>query len=97
MNIKVRLLHDRVLVEPIEQEERTKGGIIIPDTAQEKPIRGKVVAVGEGRIDERGTRQKPDVKVGDVVMFVKWGGTEVKIDSKEYLLMKEGDIFMVIG
>ena len=91
-----RPLHDRVLVRRIEAEEKTAGGIIIPDTAQEKPIEGEVVAVGPGARNERGEVQPLDVKVGDRVLFGKWSGTEVKIDGEEYLIMKESDIMGVI-
>ena len=90
MNLKP--LHDRVLVERVEQEDRTKGGIIIPDTAQEKPMEGKVVSVGGGARNENGQVVALDVKKGDRILFGKWSGTEVKIDGKELLIMKESDI-----
>lgn len=90
-------LHDRVLVERIEQEEKTAGGIIIPDTAKEKPIEGKVLAVGAGSLDERGAMRPLSVKSGDRVLFGKWSGTEVKIGGKDLLIMKESDIFGIIG
>ena len=90
MNLKP--LHDRVLVERVEQEDRTKGGIIIPDTAQEKPMEGKVVSVGGGARNENGQVVALDVKKGDRILFGKWSGTEVKIDGKEYSIMKESDI-----
>jgi chaperonin GroES len=96
MVTKIRPLHDRVLVERLEQEQKTAGGIIIPDTAQEKPMRGKVVAVGNGTKAENGTLVPLDVKVGDIVLFAKWGGTEINIDSTEYLVMKEVDILAII-
>ncbi len=94
--MKVRPLHDRVLIERIEAESKTAGGIIIPDTAKEKPAEGKVVAVGEGIRDEDGKRIALDVKKGDRVLFAKWGGTEVKVDGKELIILKESDILAVI-
>ena len=94
MNLKP--LHDRVLVERVEQEDRTKGGIIIPDTAQEKPMEGKVVSVGGGARNENGQVVALDVKKGDRIVFGKWSGTEVKIDGKELLIMKESDIMGII-
>ena len=95
MNLKP--LHDRVLVERVEQEDRTKGGIIIPDTAQEKPMEGKVISVGGGARNENGQVVALDVKKGDTVLFGKWSGTEVKIDGDDLLIMKESDIMGVIG
>ncbi|HEY2227863.1 MAG TPA: co-chaperone GroES [Xanthobacteraceae bacterium] len=92
-----RPLHDRVVVQRIDAEEKTKGGIIIPDTAKEKPQEGKVVAVGPGGREESGQLIKPDVKVGDRVLFGKWSGTEVRIDGEELLIMKESDIMGVIA
>jgi chaperonin GroES len=92
-----RPLHDRVVVQRIDAEEKTKGGIIIPDTAKEKPQEGKIVAVGPGGRDEAGNLIKPDVKVGDRVLFGKWSGTEVKIDGDDLLIMKESDIMGVIA
>ena len=94
--MKFRPLHDRVVVERVESEQKTAGGIIIPDTAQEKPMQGKVIAVGAGARDETGKVQLLDVKAGDTVLFGKWSGTEVKIDVQEYLIMKESDIMGVI-
>ena len=94
MNLKP--LHDRVLVERVEQEDRTKGGIIIPDTAQEKPMEGKVISVGSGARNENGQVVALDVKKGDRILFGKWSGTEVKIDGKELLIMKESDIMGII-
>lgn len=94
--MKVRPLHDRVLVERIEAESKTAGGIIIPDTAKEKPAEGKVVAVGEGLRDDHGKRVALDVKKGDRVLFAKWGGTEVKVDGQELIIMKESDILAII-
>ncbi|NBX73952.1 MAG: co-chaperone GroES [Alphaproteobacteria bacterium] len=94
--MKFRPLHDRVVVRRLEGEETTKGGIIIPDTAKEKPQEGEVVAVGPGARDEAGKLQPLDVKAGDRVLFGKWSGTEVKIDGDDYLIMKESDIMGVI-
>ena len=93
--MKFRPLHDRVLIESLESEEKTAGGIIIPDTAKEKPQEGKVIAVGPGAKSEDGKTIPMDVKVGDRVLFGKWSGTEVKIDNKEYSIMKESDIMGV--
>jgi chaperonin GroES len=95
--LKFRPLHDRVVVRRVESEEKTKGGIIIPDTAKEKPQEGEVIAVGPGGRDENGKLIPIDVKVGDRVLFGKWSGTEVKIDGEEYLIMKETDIMGVIA
>lgn len=94
--MKFRPLHDRVLLERIEQNEKTAGGIIIPDTAKEKPMEGKVVAVGSGLRDEKGNVVPLDVKAGDRVLFSKWAGTEVTIDGKEYMVMKESDIVGIV-
>ena len=94
--MKFRPLHDRVVLRRIEEDERTKGGIIIPDTAKEKPQQGEVVAVGPGARDEKGVVQPLDVKAGDRVLFGKWSGTEVKIDDDELLIMKESDILGVL-
>ena len=94
--MKFRPLHDRVLVRRIEQDEKTAGGIIIPDTAQEKPTEGEVLAVGSGVRDENGKLQPLDVKAGDRILFGKWSCTEVKIDGEELLIMKESDIMGVI-
>ena len=94
MNLKP--LHDRVLVERVTSEDKTKGGIIIPDTAQEKPMEGKVLAVGGGARNENGQIVALDVKKGDRILFGKWSGTEVKIDGKELLIMKESDIMGII-
>ena len=93
---KIRPLHDRVLVEPLEAEEKTKGGIIIPDTAKEKPMEGEIVAVGPGGRDESGKLIPIDLKPGDRILFGKWSGTEVKIDGEELLIMKESDVMGVI-
>ena len=94
--MKFRPLHDRVVVRRIEEDERTPGGIIIPDTAKEKPQQGEVIAVGPGARDEKGAIQPLDVKAGDRVLFGKWSGTEVKIDGEELLIMKESDILGVL-
>jgi chaperonin GroES len=95
--MKFRPLHDRVVVRRLDSEEKTKGGIIIPDTAKEKPQEGEIVAVGPGARDESGKLVPLDVKAGDKVLFGKWSGTEVKIDGKELLIMKESDIMGVIA
>ncbi|MEZ5932690.1 MAG: co-chaperone GroES [Alphaproteobacteria bacterium] len=92
----IKPLHDRVVVRRIEEDTKTPGGIIIPDTAKEKPMQGEVVAVGPGARDEDGKRIEPDVKPGDVVLFGKWSGTEVKIDGEELLIMKESDIMGIL-
>ena len=94
--MKFRPLHDRVVIERIDAEAKTAGGIIIPDTAQEKPQQGKVIGVGPGGRDEGGKLIPIDVKVGDRILFGKWSGTEVKIDGVEYLIMKESDIMGVL-
>ena len=94
--MQFRPLHDRVVIRRLEQEEKTAGGIIIPDTAKEKPQEGEVVAVGPGARDEQGKLQPLDLKAGDRVLFGKWSGTEVKIDGQELLIMKESDIMGVI-
>jgi chaperonin GroES len=94
--MKFRPLHDRVVIERIEADKKTTGGIIIPDSAAEKPQQGEVIAVGPGGRDEAGKLIPLDLKVGDVVLFGKWSGTEVKIDAVEYLIMKESDIMGVI-
>ena len=90
--MKFRPLHDRVLIKVLDSEEKTSGGIIIPDTAKEKPQEGEIVAVGPGAMNDTGKLAPMDVKVGDIVLFGKWSGTEVKIDGKEYSIMKESDI-----
>lgn len=95
--MKFRPLHDRVVVKRVEEDTKTKGGIIIPDTAQEKPMQGEVIAVGAGARDENGKIVALDVKKGDRVLFGKWSGTEVKIDGTEYLIMKESDIMGIVG
>ena len=95
--MQFRPLHDRVVVRRIEEDERTRGGIIIPDTAKEKPMQGQVVAVGPGGRDENGKLISMDLKAGDKVLFGKWSGTEVKLDGEELLIMKESDIMGVIS
>ena len=94
MNVKP--LHDRIVVSRVDAEEKTAGGIIIPDTAKEKPQEGQIIAVGPGKRDENGNLTPPDVKAGDRVLFAKWAGTELKLDGKEYMIMKEDDILGVI-
>jgi chaperonin GroES len=95
--MKFRPLHDRVVVKRVESEQKTTGGIIIPDSAQEKPQQGEVIAVGPGGRDESGKLTPLDVKVGDRVLFGKWSGTEVKLDGVEYLIMKESDIMGIVA
>jgi chaperonin GroES len=95
--MKVRPLHDRVLVKRIEEKEVVKGGIIIPDTAKEKPMEGEVVAAGPGKTTDDGKRAALDVKAGDRILFGKYSGTEIKIDGEEYLIMREDEILAVIG
>lgn len=95
--MKFQPLHDRVLVERHNLEQKTPGGIIIPDTAKEKPSEGTVVAVGKGIKNDNGTITPLDIKVGDKILFGKWGGNEVKLDNKEYLIMKESDILGIIN
>ncbi len=94
--MKFRPLHDRVLVRRIEAEEKTRGGIIIPDTAKEKPQEGEVIAVGAGTINEKGEIRPLDVKAGDRILFGKWSGTEVKLDGEDLLIMKESDIMGIL-
>jgi chaperonin GroES len=94
--MKVRPLHDRLIIKTIEEEEKTKGGIIIPDTAKEKPVEGKVIAVGAGRIKKDGKKMPLEIKKGDRVLYAKYGGTEIKMDGEEYLMMKEDDILAII-
>jgi chaperonin GroES len=94
--MKFRPLHDRVVIEALEQEDRSSGGIIIPDTAKEKPMQGKVVAVGPGARGDDGVLHKPDVKKGDRVLYGKWSGTEVKVDGKDLLIVRESDILGII-
>ncbi|GBC59312.1 molecular chaperone GroES [Desulfonema ishimotonii] len=94
--MKLRPLQDRILVQRVEEETKTKGGIIIPDTAKEKPAEGKIVAVGNGKVAESGERIALEVKEGDLVLFGKYSGTEVKVDGEEYLIMREDDILGII-
>jgi chaperonin GroES len=94
--MKIRPLSDKVLVERVEAEGKTAGGIVLPDTAKEKPQKGKIVAVGEGKLLEDGTRKHVQVKKGDLVLFTSYAGTEIKVDGKEYLIMDESDIMAVI-
>ena len=94
---KFRPLHDRVVVRRVESEEKTKGGIIIPDTAKEKPQEGEIIAVGSGNRDEAGKLVPLDVKAGDRVLFGKWSGTDIKLDGEDLLIMKESDIMGVLG
>ena len=95
--MKFKPLHDRVVVERLDSDEKTAGGIIIPDSAQEKPMQGKILAVGSGARDDSGKIQPLDVKDGDTILFGKWSGTEVKIDGKDLLIMKESDIMGIIN
>jgi chaperonin GroES len=95
--MKIRPLQDRIVVKRVESDAKTKGGIIIPDTAKEKPIEGKVVAVGNGKVLKDGKVRPVDVKVGDVVLFGKYSGTEIKIDGEEHVLIREDDVLAVTG
>jgi chaperonin GroES len=95
--MQVRPLHDRVLVKRSTEEERSKGGIIIPDTAKEKPIQGEIIAVGQGRVNEEGKLRPLDVKKGDRILFGKYAGTEIKIDGDDFLMMREEDILGVLN
>ena len=97
MSVNVTPLHDRVLIKRIEEKETVKGGIIIPDTAKEKPQEGTVAAVGTGKLDDNGKKIEFNVKVGDKVLFSKYGATEIKIDGENYLIMREDDILGIIG
>ncbi|MEA2060632.1 MAG: co-chaperone GroES [Thermodesulfobacteriota bacterium] len=94
--MSLRPLQDRILVERVEELEKTKGGIIIPDTAKEKPAEGKIVAMGNGRVGDDGKLVPMDVKVGDTILFSKYGGTEVKIDGSDYLIMRQDDVLGVV-
>ena len=94
--MKIRPLQDRVIVKRVKEEEKTKGGIIIPDTAKEKPIEGEVIAVGNGKTLDDGTLRKPEVKPGDRILFGKYSGTEVKIDGVEHVIMREDDILGIV-
>ena len=94
--MKVKPLQDRVIIKRLEEEEKTKGGIIIPDAAKEKPQEGRVVAVGNGKMTEKGQRVAPEVKAGDKILFGKYSGTEIKIDGEEHLILREEDILAII-
>lgn len=94
--MKIKPLADRVVIKPSPAEEKTKGGIILPDTAKEKPVMGEVVAVGPGKVADDGTKILPEVKVGDKVLYGKYSGTEVTVDGEEYLFMREADIFAIV-
>ena len=94
--MSIRPLHDRIIIKRVQEEEKTKGGIIIPDSAKEKPIEGEVIAVGSGKVQDDGTVRKMEVKVGDRVLYGKYSGTEVKIDGEERLIMREEDILCVV-
>jgi chaperonin GroES len=94
--MKIRPLRDRIIVKRLEEEEMTRGGIIIPDSAKEKPIEGKVIAIGDGKVKEDGTKVPVELKVGEKVLFAKYAGTEVKMDGEEYLMMREDEILAVI-
>lgn len=96
MAINLKPLGDRVVVEPLEQEEKTASGIILPETAKEKPQEGTIVAVGPGKVDESGKRIPMDVKVGDVVLFAKYAGTEIKLDGKKILIFRESDVMAIV-
>ena len=95
--VNIKPLHDRIIVKRLEEEEKTKGGIIIPDTAKEKPQRGKVIAAGKGRINDSGKLQPLEVKPGDEILFGKYAGTEFKISGEEYLMMREEDVFGILN
>ncbi len=95
--MKIRPLNDRLLVQRLEEEEKTSGGIIIPDSAKEKPAQGKVVAVGPGKTNDAGERVALQVKEGDVILFSKYGGTDVKLDGEDYLIMREDDVLGIVG
>lgn len=97
MSVALKPLGDRVVVRVIEQEEKTRGGIVLPDTAKEKPQEGEVLAVGPGRILDNGQRVAPEVKVGDRIIFAKYGGTEVEVGGEEYLILRESDILAVVS
>ncbi len=94
--MKIKPLQDRIIIKRMEGEEKTKGGIIIPDSAKEKPMEGKVIAVGPGKLNEKGTRVAPEVKAGDLILFGKYAGTEIKIDGEEHLILREDDIMGII-
>jgi chaperonin GroES len=94
--MKVKPLADRIVIKPVAAEEKTKGGLILPDTAKEKPVIGEVVAVGPGKISDEGKKIVPEVKVGDKVLYGKYSGTEVTIDGEDYLIMREADVFAIV-
>ena len=94
--MKIRPLHDRVIVKRVEEEEKTKGGIIIPDTAKEKPVEGKVIAVGDGKVADDGKKIPLEVKAGDSILFGKYAGTEIQIEGEEHLIMREDDIIAIV-
>ena len=95
--LKIRPLHDRVIIKRLEEERTSPGGIVIPDSATEKPIKGKVIAVGKGKILEDGKVRPLDIKVGDKILFGKYSGSEVKVDDKDYLIMREEDVLAILG
>jgi chaperonin GroES len=95
--LNIKTLADRVIIKPAEAEEKTKGGIILPDTAKEKPIEGSIVAVGAGRVTEDGKSVPMNLKVGDKVLYGKYSGTEIKVEGEEYLIMRESDIYGIVG
>ena len=95
--MKIRPLQDRILVERIEEEQKTAGGIIIPDTAKEKPVEGRVASVGRGKVNDDGSIRTLDVKPGDRVLFGKYGGTEVKLEGKDYVILREDDVLAIVG
>jgi chaperonin GroES len=95
--VKIEPLEDRIVVEPLEAEEKTKGGIVLPDSAKEKPQKAKVIAVGPGRVTDDGKRIAPSVKKGDTVVFAKYGGSEIEVDDKEYIILRESDILAKIA
>ncbi len=94
--MRVKPLADRVLIKPLEEEDKTPGGIILPDTAKEKPMRGEIKAIGEGKLDENGKRIKPEVETGQKVLYGKYAGTEINVDGEDYLIMRESDILAII-
>jgi chaperonin GroES len=93
---KIKPLSDRVVVQALEEAQQTKGGLYIPDTAKEKPMQGKIIAVGPGKLSDEGTRLAPDVKVGDKVLYGKYSGTEVSVDGEDYLILRESDVLAII-
>ena len=96
MATTIRPLHDRVIIKRLDEEEQVRGGIIIPDTAKEKPQQGKVIAAGTGKVKDDGTRQRPDVNAGDLILFGKYSGQEIKLDGEDYLIMREDEVLGVI-